>query len=632
MRKDQWHRPKKLFSTPIPKVIEKPKVRWKFGKILWMALKRTCMVLGFMVLFSALIGLWTTAQIVNDIAAPLPQDMVLYLELDGGLSELPQEPTLSQPIVDGTRTLRNFTRALDRAKNDPRVKGIYANLKQGRYPLANIQEIRTAIKDFRESGKFAYIYASSYDTGLGGYYLATAFDEIWLQPMGIVMLGGLYAEMPFMRDVLDKAGVEPQFFQRKEYKNAYESLTSSEMSEATRESMQVLINDLTNAIVQDIATDTEMTPAQFKQQVDRSLITAGDALSAGLVHHLHYMDEADDIMKQRVLNGDTTRNVSYVSIDTYVQDMLSVDVQESYKTLQTKQNVALIYASGVIMDSGDLGAQSNIMGNDIAAADEIAAALSEAKDNDTIKAIVLRVNSPGGSPVASETILRAIQTVQDKGKPVIVSMGASAASGGYWISASANRIFVLPTTITGSIGVLGGKISLQNLWKKIGVNWESIPWGENAGMWSMNKPFSESEAERFNAMLDNIYENFITRVAIGRKMDKDSVENIARGRVWSGYAAVQNGLADQIGGLNEALDYAAQQAGAKDRHDVNVVLMPKPLTPVEQFIALLQGEVKAGGLIGTLKSLAQAVKPIARHIDIVSNQQQYETYMPITIK
>ena len=272
------------------------------------------------------------------------------------------------------------------------------------------------------------------------------------------------------------------------------------------------------------------------------------------------------------------------------------------------------------------------MDDGIAAADEIEEALINAAYDNAIGSVVLRVDSPGGSPVASETILRAIDIVQRQGKSVIVSMGPAAASGGYWISAYADEIFVMPTTITGSIGVLGGKVSLQEMWEKVGVNWESIRWGRNADMWSANKPFSEEQAKQINAMLDNIYESFVYRVALGRDMTVEEVDKVARGHVWSGAAAVEIGIADQFGGLHDALDYAAVEAGGKDRHDVDVVVMPKPLTPIELFIRLLEGQVMAGQMLGTYAGYLKQFQPTLSQLGVLLNAREHSVYTPIVIK
>ncbi len=632
------HRP--LFSTPMPKVVEKPKIKWKILSILWLAIKKTCMFIGAMVLISAVIAFWSVSSIVKDIDSPLPSQMVLYMELDGDLGDVPKTISISDPFAGTSKTLKTFIDSIERAKIDPRVEGVYARLNAGRYAISHIQEIRAAIKDFRSSGKFAYIYAPSYGNGLGSYYLAASFDEIWMQPMGSLMITGMNAEMPFLRGVLDKIGIEPQFFQRKEYKSAYESLTNSKMSDANRVSMKALVKDISDVLLADISSDRGVRVVDLKKQIDRGLLLSSEAVEAGLIDKVDYEDKLIDYIRDRVTGDPKSEDLIYVNFDSYMAEFYDQDnifaVGSSTKDDKKKTSaprVALIYAVGVIMD--DNGQKSSmplgISGGAVAAADEISEALLMAAYDDNIDAVVLRVDSPGGSPVASETILRAVEKVQEEGKSVTVSMGATAASGGYWISAYADQIFVLPSTITGSIGVLGGKVSVAELWKNLGVNWDKVSWGENSSMFSINTPFSKSEAERMNAMLDDIYDNFIARVSRGRKMDISAVDKIARGRVWVGTSAIKNGLADQFGGLNEALDYAAVKVGAENRNEIDVIILPKPLTPIEQFVKLIEGQVKTGKMLGIYAGVLEKIQPIISKMMIASDANN-SVYNPVNIR
>ncbi len=637
MKKDPWSKRKNLYSSPIPRAVKKPKIKWKVLTILWLALKKTCMLLGAVVLAMSVITAWSFSSIINEMEVELPHQMVLYMELDGKLGDLPKDISITDPFSHNSKTVKSFIDAIDRAKTDPRVEGIYAKLLTGRYALAHVQEIRAAIKSFRKSGKFAYIYSPSYGNGLGGYYLASSFDEIWMQPMGSVMITGVSIQMPFLRGVLDKIGIEPQFFQRKEYKNAYESLIASEMSTANREAMGALVADITDVLNADISADRGFGAGEFKAMVDRGLFLSDEAVDANLIDVSDYSDKLIEHINLQVTGKAKAENLIYVNFDRYINELAQQgnivgDALFGISKEKTKPRIALIYAVGAIMDSKVNAMSVGIAGEKIAAADEIAGALLMAAYDGNIDGVVLRVDSPGGSPVASETILRAVQKVQEEGKSVSVSMGATAASGGYWISAYADQIFVLPTTITGSIGVLGGKISVQKLWEKLGVNWDGVSWGKNSGIWSMNTPFSKSEAERMNAMLDNTYDSFITRVGKGRMMDFDEVEKIARGRVWVGTSAVEIGLADQFGGLNEALDYAAVKVGASGRSGVDVVILPKALTPIEQFIELLEGQVMAGKIMGVQAALLTKLQPMINEFMVMQDAQSNSVYAPVNIR
>lgn len=638
----KYRRHRSLFSSPVPKEIEKPKMRWKIWPILWTAFRRTCMVLGATVLFIAVLTLWTASSLMQEVEPQkLPDEMVLYLELDGKLKDLSDDVNFVDPFASTGPTMRDFIDALDHARSDPRVQGIYARLEDSGYALAHIQEMRAAIERFRKSGKFAYIYSTSY--GLGGmseYYLASAFDEIWMQPVGLVAITGVNAETPFFRDVLDKVGVEPQFFQRKEFKTAYESLNNSHMSDANREMMTKIIDDISQTLYADLARERSIPAADFKKLVDKGVFMADEAVKAGLVDESGYADQLVKKINEEVTGDPEDETLAYVHFVDYMRDSRnSAKSNPAQILLHKKENssgkkrVALIYAVGVIMPRDtNAGAPSALFDDGIAAADEIAQAIIDAAYDRSIGAIVLRVDSPGGSPEASETILRAVEIAQEKGKSVTVSMGPTAASGGYWIAAYADRIFALPTTLTGSIGVLGGKISMQGLWEKLGVNWERISRGRNAAMWSSNTPFSESEAERMNAMLDNIYDNFLARVAKGRKMSVEDVDKIAHGRVWTGTSAAKIGLVDELGGLDEALDYAAQQAGAKDRYAADIVIMPKPLNPFEQLVKLLENQVRAGEMSGVQAGMIEAVRPLLQDLAVLATPRDYTVYNKIEIR
>lgn len=638
MNKDPWRRRKALYDhTPTKKTESKRKrLKFRLFPILWVALKRTCTFVGAVVLFSSLIVSWSFSSVVEEQDTALPSQMVLHLQLDGQMSDLPKSVSFIDPFSDEKKTTKNMIDAIYRAKDDPRVDGIYATLEQGGYSVTHVQELRQAIKDFRKSGKFAYIYAASYAGGLGNYYLATAFDEIWMQPMGIVMITGLNAEMPFARDALDKIGVKPEFFQRKKYKNAYESFTASQMSDANREATTALVNDIASVISEEVAQDIKITPAQFKSLVDRGLFLDQESLDNGLITHLEYQDE---IFKQinKAVYGDEEIEADYVKFGSYIGEMLKQKKHGSdiFKHKDNKPRVALIYAVGAIMDTDEnskSSAPSVMVDDGVAAADEISEALLSAADDDTIEAVVLRVDSPGGSPVASETILRAIERVKKSDKIVIVSMGSAAASGGYWISAYADHIIAQPTTITGSIGVLGGKISTEQLWENLGVHWENVQWGDKAQFFSMNKSFSPAEEERMNAMLDNVYVNFVDRVSKGRGMTKEEVDKIAGGRVWSGKSAIKVGLVDQLGGMNDALDYAAVELGQEGRNDIDVVVLPKPLSPIEQLVQLLEGQVYAGRVIGAQAKMLEQFAPKVQEFMIMQDAKTNSVYSPLRVE
>lgn len=573
----QKHRP--LYSRHQPiKPPEKKKRKWTVLPIIWAAAKRMFMVLGAMVFFSTLISVYALSNAVKTSPVPsLPDEMILHLELEGELHEVPPAANFADPFAPVPPTLREMVAAIDAASEDDRVKALVANMKFGSFQLAQVQELRAAVKRFRETGKPTIIYSNSFGMaggGLGRYYLASAFEEIWMQPMGVVSIPGIFAEMPFARDALDKVGVTPQFLKRKDYKTAYESLTNSEMSPENREMISSLVQDFAGTLVAEIAADRGFDGKNFVEMVHQGLFTSDQALDAGLIDKKAYADMLED----RFDDAEPVRAGQYLG-------GAKVHLFPSAR----KNGVALIYAVGAIMEQN--------AGGNMAASEDIVPAINRAADDENIKAIVLRIDSPGGSPVASDDILRALELAKEKGKKIIVSMGGTAASGGYWIAANADQIFVSQATITGSIGVIGGKFSAGDLWEKIGVNWDGVKWGKNAGMWSLNSEFDESETAQIDAMLDHVYDAFITRVAKGRGMEKSAVDAIAGGRVWSGKAALYHGLADQEGGLKEALNYTAQlvtgDAEASTRN-ISIRILPEPKNSFERLLELLGAQAKVG--------------------------------------
>jgi protease-4 len=629
-RKFNSHRP--LFSTNLPQGLRKPKIKWKIFPILKLALRRTALFLGTIVLINLLIvglaSLFIPSS--NESAFTMPNDAVLFLKFDEGFSEVPEMAGFSDPFAAPKPTLQQLVDALDHAVTDTRVKGLIARMEGGSFDLTHSYEIRAALKRFRAAGKFAYIYSSSYGEGGGGlgrYYLASAFDEIWMQPLGMVAITGVSAEIPFARDALEKLGVTPQFFQRKEYKSAYESITNSKISEPNKEELTALVADIRKEILREVPADRKMSTAKFEALINKGLIMSDEALKSGLIDHADYGDVLLDTVAEKVYGKRDADLINLVDMGSYIGYSKSSSMTS---LVAHRPKVALVYAVGAIMPSAGEG--GDFSGSNIAAADEIAPVLHDIAKDENIDAVVVRIDSPGGSPTASESILRGIEKVRAAGKPVIVSMGSAAASGGYWIASSADQIFALPNTLTGSIGVVGGKFALDALSQKLGVNWEKIEWGQNAGIWSMSKPFTPSEAERMNAMMDHVYDSFKDRVAKGRKMDPAKVEKIARGRVWTGRRALEVGLVDQIGGLNEATDYTATLLGHKSRNDLNIVIMPKPKTTFEALLETISQGVSAGGFgYKAQQALGAYLQPVLQMIAMQKNPSDYTVYNSITL-
>ncbi|HOO51832.1 MAG TPA: signal peptide peptidase SppA [Alphaproteobacteria bacterium] len=587
MSHHHWLKGRTVVYNPVPKTSSVPmRKRFSIGRILWTALKRTCMVIGAVFLFSALIGVLSALQSGKESVPQIPKQVILGLHLEGAVPEESGTSEYMELLGLGDRGLTFYAMldALEQGANDPRVKALVFRVSDAGYNITQLQELREAVMHFRTLGKKAYIYSESYGGsgyGLGLYYLASAFDEIWMQPVGVVAVGGINSEKPFFKDVMEKYGVEAQFFQRKEYKNAMEHLTSSKMSAASREETQGVIDTLSGQLVGPIKADRSKVSKSFDALLDLGMHTDRAALESGLIDRMDYEDVLDAHLKEVYLSS------KIMSLDNYskalAHEKFDADLLGGKKT-----SVAVVHVDGMIVSGSSGGRSPYGLEEQLVGADDIADAIIRAARDKKIKAIVVRVNSPGGVPSASETIARAIAWAQEsKKKPVYVSMGSMAASGGYWISAGATKIYAMDATLTGSIGVVGGKINLQGLWNKYDVHWESVSYGKNSGMMSMNTPFSASEQKQFELTLDNVYDHFIDRVATGRKMTKEQAEAVAKGHVWTGQEAKEKGLVDEIGGLNDVLDQIALDHGLASRAQLRVIHSPSEDDPFEMLFSLL---------------------------------------------
>jgi protease-4 len=517
----------------------------------------------------------------SGVEPPLPQEMILTLRIDRGLNEHSIETDFLRDFYGAAfsrLSAQDISDALDRAARDKRVRGVVFTLESGPFDVAQVQDVRAAIRKLRAAGKFAYVYSPSYaeaGSGMGAYYLASAFDEIWMQPIGMVDISGFDASGPFFRRLLDKWGVNPQFYQRKAYKNVMENLTRTGLSDPSREMLQSLVGNLMDQMHADISAERTVN---FRALVNDGIFMDEDARKARLVDQLGSYDD----MLQKARGQDKTRTV------TLARYYNQTNPKKAERNLRPA-TVGIIYANGAIVaDDRSPGFGG---GGDVAAANRISDAIMRTARAQNVDAIIMRVNSPGGSPTASETIRRAVKYALDRDIPVIVSMGPMAGSGGYWIATDATRIFAMPATLTGSIGVASGKMDFSGLMQKLDVTWDGVTVGDRAQIWSPVHPFNPAEDAVMNKMMDSLYDAFITRVAEGRKMDKDVVDKIAGGRVWTGAQAVEIGLVDQLGSLGDAMDYVATTLGHESRHDLNVVRLPRPRTPFDRILKMLDLEV-----------------------------------------
>ncbi|WP_283134088.1 signal peptide peptidase SppA [Rhizohabitans arisaemae] len=493
----------------------------------------------------------TVSKVRRRRTAPL----VLELDLTEGLLEGPPADPLAALLSMRKPRLADVLTALKRARTDHRVTALIVKIGGNRLGIGMVQELRTAVQALREAGKLTVAYSETFgEFGAGTipYYLATAFERIYLQPSGDLGLTGVSIEARFVHDALSKLGVEYQLGQRHEYKSAADMFTKSTMTEAHRESVARIAASVTEQVVSAVATSRGLTEDQVKELIDRGPFLGPEALAAGLVDKLAYRDEVYDEVKASVRR---TEEPELLYVSRYHRGGIAGKLPHR----SGDQVVALVHGTGMIR-LGRSG-RSPLGGGGALGSDTICAALRSARRDEKVKAIVLRVDSPGGSYVASDSIWREVVLAKKAGKPVVVSMGDVAASGGYFISMAADAIVAQPGTLTGSIGVYGGKPVLAELFHRIGIGSEFVEEGANAGIFSTSREFSAGEWERINAWLDRIYEDFVGKVAKGRGMDRDRAHDLARGRVWTGADARERGLVDELGGLEDAMSIARKRAG-----------------------------------------------------------------------
>ena len=472
------------------------------------------------------------------------------LELD--LTEPLVAPEADDPIARlrarSRRLLRPTLRALHEAADDRHVVGLIAKVG-GMWPWGTMQELRRGLQTFAASGKPTLAWVETFgelgSRGMSAYVLATAFGELWLQPGGEIGLLGVGIETTFVRGTLDRLGIEPQFEQRYEYKNAADVLMRKEFTAAHREALERLAESVFSDAVETIADARGLTHDQVRELVNSGPRTASEAQAAGLVDRLGYRDQAYEAMRARTGGK---------------PELLFADRWRPHRKLapppHRRGHVALVDVRGAIATGrtrrGPMGRQ--------AGSDTLSAQLRAARDNDRARAVVMRVESPGGSAVASEVIWREVWRLREADKPVIVSMGDVAASGGYYIACPAEVIVALPATLTGSIGVLGGKLVVDSLLERLGVSTGTVQQGAHALMYSARRSFSEDERARFAATVDAIYHDFVGKVAEGRQRPVADIEAVAKGRVWTGRDALEAGLVDELGGLRDAVRIARERA------------------------------------------------------------------------
>ena len=570
-------------------------------------------IVSFLIFFG-IIGMIAAS---SDKEVTVEENTILHLNLNGRmLVERTSEEDLGfgsflDPFGgDMNAGLVNLKKAISEAKSNESIKGIYLNTGLIVAGQANLLELREALIDFKESGKFIVAYDEAYSEG--GYFLASVADEIYLNPLGGIDFNGFASEGIFLKGFFEKVGIKPEVFRVGEFKSAVEPFILDKMSPENRLQTQYFLDDINNHAVKLIAESRGMAVDSLMNVNNQMLVRKPkDAVTYGLATALKYEDEVHSILKEKLglTEDDQISTINATDLGSMAKS----------KNITSKNRIAVILAEGDIVDGDVEGAISS---------EKFAKEIREARKDEDIKAIVLRVNSPGGSILASEVIWREMSEAK-KAKPVIVSMGEVAASGGYYISAPADTIVAQPNTITGSIGIFGLMFNVQELINdKLGVTTDVVSTGQLSDFMNMARPLTEVERTIIQSGVEDGYETFITRVAEGRGMHPDSVKKVASGRVWTGTQAKERGLVDVLGGLDTAIEIAAAKIGAGE--DYRVVYFPEKKPWFEEFMSSFSDNVQAR----ILKAQLGDQYPMYQKIQRIKNYQGIQVRMPedITIK
>jgi len=561
------------------------------------------LLVGFFALVGALVvlGLIVVAFVAlagSAMKPGVPKQVLLEVDLEREVVEYKPDDPVAQAVLGGAVPLRDLIEGLEVAAEDERVGALVARVGAVPMGLATAQELRDAVLAFRASGKRAFAFAETFGEfgpGNTSYFLASAFDEIHLQPSGDVGLTGVLMESMFVAGTLEKLGLVPRMGQRYEYKNAMNMLTEKAYTPAHEEAMRAIAASWHRQIVAGIAAGRGRGEEEVRALLDGGPYLGPQALEAGLVDSLAYRDEVWE--KAEAAVGESVKRLS-----------LGKYLERAGRPHRAGSAIALVYGvGGVARGKSDL---NPLTGEFTMGSDTVAQALRDAVEDDDVKAILFRVDSPGGSYVASDTIWHETVRARAAGKPIVVSMGDVAGSGGYFVAMAADKIVAQPGTITGSIGVLGGKFLTEGLWSKLGISWDEVHVGEGGSIWTGLADYDAAQLAQREAWLDRIYLDFTSKVAEGRGRSREEVHEVAKGRIWSGEDALARGLVDAVGGMDVALRLAREAAGLAPDAAVELRLFPKPKTPLQALLATLGGEPTAtqAALVESLETL----RPLAR--------------------
>ncbi|MCD9189082.1 MAG: signal peptide peptidase SppA [Pyrinomonadaceae bacterium] len=588
-----------------------------------MAMSKTgkvVLIVGGIVFALILVGIIAIALLAESLGKPsVPNNSVLVLSVTGGLPDYAPEDQMARLLgVEQKQSFTSLLTQLRKAKVDSRVGGVLLDIDFPGIGWGKADELREAIKDFRTSGKPVYAYM---EIGTNReYYIATAAEKIFLPPGGDLYVNGFAAQAMFYRGSLDKLGIEPQFVKIGKYKNAPDQYTEKEMSEGQKETINAILDDYYGRMVTTIAETRKKSPEDVKALIDNAPYNAPQAKTQGLIDDAIYREQVYDDLKNRLgyKAEDKLRTIRAGEYREIPSDSLG---------LNNGEKVAVIYASGAITGGSS---NNSPFGGEMVGSDTIVKAVNDAANDSSIKAIVLRVDSPGGSALASDLMWYALENAKAK-KPVVVSMGDVAASGGYYISCNADKIVAEPSTVTGSIGVFMGKPVLKGFYDWVGVNTQYTTRGKNAGIFREDTKWEGDELAKMVEQNNNIYfTNFVPKVAKGRKMSEEKVNTIGQGRVWTGAQAKENGLIDEFGGLEKAIEIAKQLANLPADKDVHRIAYPEARPFFESIFGSSETSVETKEQQtqrAIIEAMPQDVRRTLRYASILDQMKHGEAMM-----
>lgn len=556
--------------------------------------KYTMACLLALILFSVVSTIITIVSFAGMMAmdgmtAPIKENSILRINLNGALPEQTEENPLAM-FMGGNKEsvpgLQTLTEAIRKAGENEHIKGIYIEDAALYAAPATLQELRQALTDFKKSGKFIIAYSDNYSQS--GYYICSVADKVMVNPEGLIDWHGLASETLFFKDALEKVGVRMQVFKVGTFKSAVEPFTNSEMSEANREQITSFLGNIWKNMLLEVSEDRKINVDKLNELADEytALHPAQYLIDNRLADTLTYIDGVKDYLKKK-METDDDKALSFVS----PKEVVSAEIPD-FK--EEKEKIAVYYAVGNIVQTADDGLSIGSKDPQIVG-EKVVDDLRALREDDDVKAVVLRVNSGGGSAYASEQIWREVELLKEK-KPVVVSMGGMAASGGYYISCGANKIYAEPATLTGSIGIFGMIPDISELvTQKVGLKFDAVKTNALSDMGTMSRPMNAEESRLMQAMVERGYETFTGRVAIGRKMPIEKVKTIAEGRVWTGEQAKELGLVDKLGNLSDAVKAAAKLAKVEK---YNTVDYPAPEPWFTQFL----NDQKSGYLDAELRN------------------------------